>query len=126
FTLVFAGLLTSVSLSVLGGALALLGCVGWFREVLPRQHEEVVPVGGEAPRATTERRVVERLPIAPEQVRAWLPVHTYPVSAGGKGGWGGSGARAAVPCSYGLLKAGSLWYPINLLAGVVYVQSVKL
>ena len=33
----------------------------------------------------------------------------------------------AVPaCAYGLLKAGSIWYPINLLAAVVYAQSVKL
>src|SRR4029450_7025434 len=96
FTLVFAGLLTSVSLSVLGGALALLGCVGWFREVLPRQHEEVVPVVGEEPRAATERRVVERLPIAPEQVRAWLPIHTYPISAGGRGGGGGGGGGGGV------------------------------
>jgi hypothetical protein len=29
-------------------------------------------------------------------------------------------------CTYGLLKTGSIWYPINLLAGVVYVESVKL
>lgn len=126
FTLMFAGLLTSLSLSVLGAVLALAGCVGWFGEVLPRQHEEVVAIVGEEPRATTERRVVERLPVAPEQVRAWLPVHTYPVSAGVKGGWAGSVAMAALACSYGLLKAGSLWYPINLLAGVVYVQAVKL
>ena len=33
----------------------------------------------------------------------------------------------AVPaCVYGLLKAGSIWYPINLLAAVVYAQSVRL
>ena len=34
-TLMFTGLLTSASVSVLGAALALLGCVGWFREVFP-------------------------------------------------------------------------------------------
>ena len=28
-------------------------------------------------------------------------------------------------CGYGLLKAGSIWYPINLLAAVVYAQSVN-
>jgi hypothetical protein len=35
FTLVFAGLLTSPSVSVLGAVLAIAGCVGWFREVFP-------------------------------------------------------------------------------------------
>ena len=44
FTLMFAGLLTSVSVSVLGVVLAVAGCVGWFREVFPREHEESVPV----------------------------------------------------------------------------------
>ena len=65
-----------------------------------------------------ERRVVERLPVAPDQVRAWLPVQTYPVSAGVKGGLAGSVAMAVLACAYGLLKAGSIWYPINLLAAV--------
>jgi hypothetical protein len=31
----FAGLLTSASVSVLGAVLAIAGCVGWFREVFP-------------------------------------------------------------------------------------------
>jgi hypothetical protein len=126
FTLVWAGLLTTVSLSALGAVLAVLGCVGWFREVLPRPHEETLPVVPEDLRVATERRVVERLPVAPEQVRAWLPVHTYPVSAGLKGGWAGGVAMAALACAYGVLKAESLWYPINLLAAVVYAQSVRL
>jgi len=124
--LMFTGLLTSVSVSVLGVVLALAGCVGWFREVLPHPHEEVVTVIPEEVRVTTERREVERLPVTAEQVRAWLPVHTYPVSAGVKGGWAGSIAMAVLACAYGVLKVGSLWYPINLLASVVYAQSVKL
>ena len=126
FTLLFAGLLMSASVTALGAVLSLAGCVGWFREVLPRDHEEEVPVAADDGEVRTERRVVERLAIAPEQVRAWLPVHTYPVSAGVRGGWAGAVAMAVLACAYGLLKAGSIWYPINLLAGVVYAQSVKL
>jgi hypothetical protein len=123
FTLVFAGLLTSVSVSVLGAVLTIAGCVGWFREVFPHEHEEVVPVVPEDLRVTTERRVVERLPVAADQLRAWLPVHTYPVSAGVKGGLAGSVPMAVLACLYGLLKTGSIWYPINLLAAVVYAPS---
>ena len=33
---------------------------------------------------------------------------------------------AALACGYGVLKAGSIWYPINLLAATVYAQSLKL
>src|ERR1700741_4666737 len=69
FTLMFAGLLTSVSVSVLGVVLGIAGCVGWFREVLPQEHEETVPVVFEEHRITTKRRIVERVPIAPELVR---------------------------------------------------------
>jgi hypothetical protein len=123
FTLLFAGLLTSASVSVLGAVLAVAGCVGWFREVLPHEHEEVVPVVPEEVSITTERHVVERVPVALELVRAWLPVETYPVSAGVKGGLAGGVAMAVLACTYGLLKTRSIWYPINLLAAMVYAPS---
>ncbi len=126
FTLMFAGLLTSVSVSALGVVLAVAGCVGWFREVFPHEHEETIRVMFEEHRITTERRVVERVPVAPDLVRAWLPLETYPVSAGIKGGLAGGVAMAALACAYGLFKAGSIWYPINLLAATVYGQSLKL
>jgi hypothetical protein len=124
FTLLFVGFLTSLSVSVLGAVLSVAGCAGWFREVFPRQHEEPVPVVSEDFRITTGRRIVERLPVAAD--RAWLPVHTYPVSAGVKGGLAGGVAMAVLACGYGLLKAGSIWYPINLLAAVVYAESLRL
>jgi len=123
FTLVFAGLLTSASVSILGTVLALAGCVGWFREVFPHEHEEIVAIVPEEIHFRTVRRVVERIPIAPDQVRAWLPVETYPISAGVKGGLAGSVPMAVLACLYGLLKTGSIWYPINLLAAVVYAPS---
>jgi hypothetical protein len=126
FTLVFAGLLTSASVSILGAVLALTGCAGWFREVFPHEHEETVLVVFEEHRITTEHRVVERLPVGPDLVRAWLPLETYPVSAGLKGGLAGGVAMAVLACAYGLLKAGSIWYPINLLAATVYAESLRL
>lgn len=126
FTLMFTGLLTSLSVTALGTALALAGCVGWFREVFPHEHEVEVSVVPPDVRVTTERRVVERLSVAPEQVRAWLPVETYPITAGLKGGWAGSIAMAVSACTYGAIKAGSFWYPINLLAATVYAQSIRL
>jgi hypothetical protein len=125
FALLFAGFVTTVSLSVLGAALSLAGCIGWFCEVFPHEHEELVPVVREDIRITTERRIVERLPIA-DHLRAWLPVKTYPVSAGVKGGLAGAIAMAVLACAYGVLKAESIWYPINLLAAAVYAQSLKL
>jgi hypothetical protein len=125
-TLLFAGLVTSMSVSVLGAALALSGCVGWFRAVFPHQREEAVAVAPEEIRLITDRKLVDRLPVPGDQVRAWLPVRTYPISAGVKGGVAGSIAMAVLACVYGVLKAGSIWYPINLLAAVVYRESLRL
>jgi hypothetical protein len=126
FTLIFAGLLTSVPVSVLGVVLAVAGCAGWFREVLPTEHEVEVTVLPDDFVAVTKRPLVDRLPVAPDQVRAWLPLHTHPISAGLKGGLAGGVAMAVLACAYGLLKTGSIWYPINLLAASVYAQSIKL
>jgi hypothetical protein len=126
FTLLFAGLLTSASVSVLGAVLSLAGCIGWFREVFPHEHEEVVEVVPEDASIATERQRVERLHVDEAIVRAWLPLETYPISAGVKGGWAGSVAMAVLACIYGLLKTGSIWYPINLLAAGIYTQSVNL
>ncbi|HEV2728617.1 MAG TPA: hypothetical protein VGV15_01180 [Terriglobales bacterium] len=125
-TLLFTGLVTDASVSVLGAVLTVFGCVGWFREVFPQQHEVAVPVVPDDFQVSTERRVVDRVPVAADQVRAWLPVHTYPVSAGVKGGLAGSVAMAVLACAYGVLKVGSIWYPINLLAASVYAQSLKM
>jgi hypothetical protein len=123
FALLFAGLLTSVSVSVLGAVLSIAGCIGWFGEVFPHEREELVPVVHEDISISTERRLVERIPVLPEHARAWLPLETYPVSAGVKGGLAGSVAMAVLACTYGLIKTGSIWYPINLLAAVVYAPS---
>src|SRR6202041_885549 len=125
-TLLFAGLVTNASLSILGAILAVTACVGWFRNVLPQEKEEILRVTAEIPFvATTSRREVERLAVAPELPRALLPLETYPVSAGIKGGLAGSVAMALLACLYGILKQGSIWYPINLLAATVYGQSLK-
>src|SRR6266481_6422463 len=33
---------------------------------------------------------------------------------------------AVLACAYGVFKAGSIWYPVNLLAATAYAQSLKL
>jgi hypothetical protein len=124
-TLVFAGLVTNASLSILGAILSVIACVGWFRDVLPQEKEEIIRVKAEVSVVATSRRQVERLAIAPELARALLPLETYPISAGIKGGLAGSVAMAVLACLYGLLKQGSIWYPINLLAATAYSEHLR-
>jgi hypothetical protein len=124
-TLLLAGLVTSPSVSILGAVLVLSASVGWFRDVLPQEKEETIEVKVEVAAVSTTRREVERIPVAPDLPRALLPLETYPVSAGIKGGLAGSVAMAVLACLYGLLTHGSIWYPINLLAATVYTQSLR-
>src|SRR5208282_2415565 len=114
--LLFAGLVTSEAVSVLGAIVAIAGAVGWFRDVLPHEAHEAVAVMPEAAAVTSARREVVRLAFGNELQRAYLPLEIYPISAGVKGGLAGSVAMAVVAMLYGLLSGNGIWYPINLLA----------
>ena len=116
FTLFCAGLVTNAAISVLGGVLMLCGCVGWFRQVLPHEVHEDVPVVVETVAIQTTRRQVEKI-VIPEEDRAHLPVETYPILAGIKGGLAGGVAMIPPALLYGYLAKGSIWYPVNLLGG---------
>jgi membrane-associated protease RseP (regulator of RpoE activity) len=115
-TLLFAGMVTSEAVSVLGAIVAIAGAIGWFRDVLPYEAHETVAVMPEVAAVTTARREVVRMAVANELQRAYLPLEIYPISAGVKGGLAGSVAMAVVAMLYGLISQHSIWYPINLLA----------
>ena len=121
-SLTFAGLLTNASVIVLGAILTIFGAVGWFREVLPHEDHEMMPVRPEE-EAVVPPREVMRLEVAQQVQRAWLPIRIYPISAGVKGGLAGGVAMAILAVIYGVLFYHSVWYPINLLAGTLYAPS---
>src|SRR5580700_4359970 len=114
-TLVFAGFVTAASVSILGAILTIAGAVGWFRQVLPVESHEVVPVVQQEIAIETSRETVERIAGVPEIPRAWLPLETYPISAGVKGGLAGGVVMAVLAAVYGLVSGNGIWYPMNLL-----------
>lgn len=121
--LLFAGLVTSFSISALGVILAAAGCVGWFREVLPRERHESIPVTEALMPVATERPRIARVAwLTPELQRARLPLEVYPFSAGIKGGLAGSAAMALLAVSYGVFSGHGVWYPINLLAAGLFPE----
>ena len=116
-TLVFAGLVTSASVSILGAIFTLAGCVGWFRDVLPHARHESMPILGRVPTAETAHPQVARVEWKTQELhRARLPLEIYPTSAGVKGGLAGSVAMAILAVLYGILSGHGVWYPINLLS----------
>jgi hypothetical protein len=122
--LTFAGLATSVTVSLLGIIAALTGMIGWFRDVLPREARESVRKEPQPPAVLTARREVVHLHIVRDSRRARLPVEIYPVSAGVKGGLAGGLAMAILALLYGALSGHGIWYPINLLSAGFFPGAV--
>jgi hypothetical protein len=92
------------------------GLVGWFREVLPHEAHEPVPIEPETAAAAAPAPGVRHLQVGEQGHRARLPLEIYPYSAGIIGGLAGGVAMAALAILYGIVGHHSVWYPINLLA----------
>jgi hypothetical protein len=118
-SLMAAGLVTAMALSLVGVALFVVAAVGWFREVLPREHVVSVRVDEEAAPVTVPRAPNTHPEIAEAGHRTRLPLYVYPITAGVKGGVLGGVVMAALAIAYGLISHRSIWYPINLLAAGV-------
>lgn len=115
--LLFAGLVTTGVVSVLGAILAATGFIGWFRDVLPEEEHESVPVIEKVPLVATSHPGVTRVGwVTHAPNRARLPLEIYPISAGVKGGLAGGVAMAVLAMIYGVISGHGIWYPINLLA----------
>jgi hypothetical protein len=125
-TLGCAGLVTHMVVSVVGLVLFLCGLVGWWREVLPVEQHEAIPVPPPERRAApvqTQLRTVARLRLGEVGHRVHIPAEIHPYSAGIKGGIVGGIAMAIVAVAYGIIAYGSPWYPINLLAAAAFPVS---
>lgn len=115
-TMAAASPVTNVGIGMMGGVMMIAGCIGWFRQVLPHEKHEEVEVVDLPVVVASERMLVERIQVDPRH-RAHVPVETYPVMSGIKGGIAGGIAMIIPALIYGYLAHGSIWYPVNLLGG---------
>lgn len=121
--LLAAGLIASSKLSWAGAVIAFAACIEWFRQVFPQHVVQVLVSAEPVVIATSRRKVAHIVATAGGPHRARLPLEIYPVSAGIKGGLAGSVAMAALAMLYGSLSHRSIWYPANLLGGIVYAKT---
>ncbi|MCH2135668.1 MAG: hypothetical protein MK101_03685 [Phycisphaerales bacterium] len=117
-TFMFAGIVTTWSVAIVGLSFALAGAVHWWREVLPdpREYEPVIDTHPDAIEARIGQ--VGRLMAQPTH-RARIPLEIHPYSAGVVGGIIGGVAMAVVALIGSLASHGSLWYAVNVLAGTI-------
>lgn len=120
-TLLLTGLVTSWVISLLGVVLTLPAIVGWFRQVLPHERHEEVPVVTRVDQIMSRRTNVIRIPLS-EEHRKVLPYETYTIMAGVKGGIAGGIAMLLPATLFSLIRYHSLWYSANLLAAGGFVS----
>jgi hypothetical protein len=121
-TMLGAGWATNLSLSLVGAVIFVLGLAGWVRQLLPgrgHMHEPLVDPYLRHREIAARPGTVDQLKAGMAGYRFQLPLAFHPISSGVKGGIVG-GLLMPIPAMvYGVLSNHTIWYPINLLAGIV-------
>jgi hypothetical protein len=116
------GLATSLALSVIGAVLFVFGLSGWIWQLLPGQghHHEPLVEPALRPQPILEKTgTVDQLRPGLAGYRFQLPEKIHPISAGVKGGIVGGLLMPIPALAYGIVSGHGIWFPINLLAGMV-------
>jgi hypothetical protein len=120
-SLLLAGMVTHWVISLLGLVMALPAIVEWFREVLPEEHHVYVDVHADVVEIKSTRETLAQLPLD-DRHRKLLPVETFSLMSGVKGGIAGGLAMIVPAGLYGLIRYHSVWYAANLLAAGGFVR----
>jgi hypothetical protein len=120
-SLMLAGMVTHWVISFLGFVLVLRSAIGWYYEVLPHEHHVTVDVAAEIFTIESTRTTRERVPLD-ERHRKLIPVETFSVVAGIKGGIAGGIAMILPAALFSLVRYHSVWYAANLLAAGGFVS----
>jgi hypothetical protein len=118
-SLVFTGMVTNIALGILGALLAVAGAVGWFLQVLPHEAHGTVELRTEVVTVASGRTLPEK---ATDGRRLILPLETFHITAGLKGGIAGGIAMTVPATIFSLIRYHSMWYAMNLLAAGGFVS----
>jgi hypothetical protein len=121
-TMLGAGWTTNLALSLVGALLFVLGVAGWVRQLLPgrgHMHEPWVDPALRHREIAARPGTVDQLRAGMAGYRFQLPESFHPISSGVKGGIAGGLLMPIPALAYGVLSDQGIWFPVNLLAGIV-------
>ena len=116
------GVATSAAFLVVGAMILISGLGIWVGQLLPGRghfHEAMVKPSERFKPVKGVSGTVEQLRSGMPGYRLRMPAEVHPISAGFKGGIVGGLVMTLPALIYGLLSGHGLWYPANLLAGMV-------
>jgi hypothetical protein len=119
--LMLAGMVTHWVISLLGLVMVVPAAIGWFFEVLPQEHHVDVDVHADVIEIKSTRETLAHMPLS-ERHRKLLPLETFSVMAGVKGGIAGGIAMIVPAALFGYIKYHSVWYAANLLAAGGFIS----
>ena len=121
--LMSSGLVLNFAFTAVGLIVFVVGLTKWIYILASDGGEEILPLEARpAPVKISEAKVAPLRPGMPGH-RMQIPEKVHPYSAGLKGGIVGGIAMAAVALTYGAVSGRGLWYPVNLLAGMIVPMS---
>lgn len=135
--LICMALVTNEVIGLLGLILFVTSGVGWFRQVLPHEHHDDIAVRTQEVQIVSSRGLINRHPTSGMHLptsdmrlptgdmhRKLLPIESFHISTGIKGGIAGGIAMVIPAGLFGLIRYHSIWYPVNLLAAGGFVSWV--
>ena len=121
-TLLALGAATSLAFCIIGAALLIISLFGWISQLLPGRGHEHEPLAEPAERAkpvAPRHGTVEPLKPGVIGYRFQLPEKVHPISAGIKGGIVGGILMPIPAIVWGIWSGHTIWFPVNLLSGMV-------
>ena len=116
------GVAFGVTFMLVGGVLLTCGLGMWIAHLLPGKghlSEPRVALESRPSPVSPRTGMVARLRPGAPGYRFRLPEKVHPISAGLKGGIAGGMVMPIPALAYGVLSGHGIWYPINLLSGMV-------
>ena len=116
------GVITSPAFLLVGVGIIITGLGLWITNLLPGRghvHEPLIKPVQRSSAVLSRPSTVEHLRAGMPGYRLRLPMEVHPISAGVWGGIVGGLVMPIPALAYGLLSGHGIWYPVNLLAGMV-------